>query len=210
MLLTLAAVTLALAPAPATTPALAVPQPVSIVVADTGAADKWTNWYYVAGDKALQFRYGFSQPGRALPNGGTEYDLQFQFRIDPNSKLGCTYASCGGYYLYAGFGWDNQANRRATEYSLFFPKEFTGVYSLPATVPVRVNVNYLRDGSQVVRMRDDGFIVVRTADGSYEEPYAFWTSCVDDKNNDTPNKLRCGLGSTGGFDLSKVVTVSGS
>ncbi len=154
----------------------------------------YTDWFFVQGDKALQYRFA-----EAKKEGTVSY-LQMQFRVNSNDEVDCKGVQCDGYVL--SMNHDNIARTATVRYHLYFAPSFTGskIYSFAELVPIELKT--WEDGSKRYIDKKRG-ILVSYPDGGWERAMYF-DNCVDFKLKNEP-KTRCT-----DYDAAKAVRVTES
>lgn len=146
------------------------------VPAITNVFEGYSNWLYLQGDKALQYRFK-----QLKEEDGVGY-FEVQFRIDFENS--CNSAICEGYLAVFGYPTlDNQKNINSY-YKFYYT--FKDIYTLPEQIPIKLNFD---DGSKRI-LTPYGFIYT-LEDGGEQYPATFFGNCVDDILQNQPNEHRC-------------------
>ncbi len=90
----------------------------------------YSDWVFFQSDKALQVR------SVLLSVEGEVASMRYEFRLDRNDEIFCRNADCRGYVL-AAYNYDPYTRDTTDRFSVFFPNDFTGVWTYPATVQTR-------------------------------------------------------------------------
>lgn len=142
------------------------------------AGDGYSNWLFVQGDKALQVRY------KQVKQENEVGFFEVQFRLNSQDPVFCAHAMCEGYLMM--FGYPTLDGSSNVESSYKFYNSFTGVYTMPENIPVKMS---FPDGSKRL-LRQEGFFYTTVNDPS-ELPATVFSNCVDNMLSTAPNEHRC-------------------
>lgn len=90
----------------------------------------YSDWVFFQSDKALQVR------SVLLSVDGAMASMRYEFRLNRDDPIFCRDADCRGYVL-AAYNYDPDTRDATDRFSVFFPNDFSGVWTYPATVKTR-------------------------------------------------------------------------
>ena len=143
------------------------------------AENPYSNWLFIQGDKALQYRF------KLVKQEGDVGYFQVQFKINFEDPIFCKHPTCEGYLLV--FGYPSLDNQNNIDTSYKFYNTFKGVYTRPELVPLKLS---FPDGSKRFLKQEGFFYTLAGSDAQQPASYLFG-NCVDDILSNNPKQHRC-------------------